>query len=153
MRPLTSIVREMRPVNILFDAIKGHSTSCSSSNEKDFACAIRMVSDLAIPAEFHSSVSVCGKTRGDISEDIGPGCSLSNIRNFLTSVFDEKMLLLRLLTPLRDHVRDLSIRNHVEDFLYSALRLASSKVSQNEVYWSSAVPNNDGCHMQNDIFT
>ncbi len=64
-RPLTCFTRE------LLDAIRGNSQVCTSANEKDFASAARMVSEIAVPAEYFSSISVCGKTRGDVSEDIG----------------------------------------------------------------------------------
>ncbi len=85
LRPLTGLVRETRPVQILLKAIRGKPLHRTNKSEKDFASSIRMVSEHSIPRTFHSSVSVCGNSRGDVSNDVGDMSVLAHIRSLVTS--------------------------------------------------------------------
>ncbi len=150
-RPLTSLIRESRPVRILLQAIRGNPTCGTRSSEKDFTCAIRIVTNCAVPQSFYSSISVCGSTKGDVSNDIGLHSVLGNLRKMSSAAFDVNVLLCRLLVPLRDSVQDAALRQCLTDKIV-AFQLSRRSTESQGMCWSSNLPDINGGHIRQDIF-
>ncbi len=126
VRPLIGLVRESKPVLILLDAIRGNDLSCTGSMRKSFAAAIRMVSGYALPAHVFSSFSVCGRSRGEVAEDVGDQGTVHRLRKFVVSCFDGNVLIYRMISPLYSLESNSSIGAHLRDLIF-ALRPGTQK--------------------------
>ncbi len=141
VRPLTNLIRESKPVTILLHAIRGKPLQCTKSNEKDFASAIRMDCDQSIPTSFYSSVSACGLSRGDVSNDAGDNSTLAHIRKLVNSVFDRSTFLLRLLSPLFYHVSNPEVRQNPHDTIEMLSGAANRNPYSTEICWNDVLSN------------
>ncbi len=112
--------------------------------------AIRMVSDCAVPPELYSSFSVCGTSRGDVSDDVGSQSVLANIRNIITSAFDKTILVSRLIYPLQDSAHGCELQKSLNLHMFGN-GYQESIERDDGTCWRSDIPDSNGGHTRRDI--